>query len=53
MTTSAVVGFEFGDGFELSGAADENSVGGGCALEGVEEGFLFYAWTAPVIFCSG
>jgi hypothetical protein len=39
---SAAEGLEFGGGFELPGAADEDSVSGGCAMEVVEECFLFH-----------
>ena len=34
---------EFGGGFKLLGAADENAIGGSCALEVVEEGFFIHA----------
>ena len=40
---SAAEGFEFGGGGELPGAADEDSVGGDCALEVVEKGFFLHA----------
>ncbi len=36
-------GVEFGGGFELPGAADEDSVGGGCVMKVVEEGFFIHA----------
>ena len=50
---SAAEGFEFGGGFELPGATDEDSVGGDCALEIVEEGFFFHAGLCLPFFAEG
>ncbi len=50
---SAAEGFKFGGGFELPSAADEDSVGGGCALKLVEEGFLFHAGLSQSFLAEG
>ena len=39
----AAEGYEFDGGLQHPSAADEDAVGGGCALEVVEEGCFFYA----------
>ena len=49
---STTEGFEFGGGFELPSATDEDSVGGGCALEVVEKGFFFHAGLSLPFFAK-